>query len=84
MEVATPPVRHTRQEILFSFGIEMFIYARETGYSPDYGLIIGTLVHSACSFDGVARPAIGQSYLRSTTCGSFERIKLAVHTVESG
>jgi hypothetical protein len=64
MEVATSLVRHTRQEILFSFGIEMFIYTRETGYSPNYGLIIGT-------FDGVARPAIGQSYQRSTTCGKF-------------
>ena len=54
----------------FSFGKAMFIYTRETGYSPDYGLIIGTLVHSgsACSFDGVARPAIGQSYQGSTTC----------------
>jgi hypothetical protein len=54
--------------MLFSFGKAMFIYAHETGYSPDYGLIIGTLVHSPCSFDGVARPAIGQSYQRSTTC----------------
>jgi hypothetical protein len=71
-------MRHTRQEILFSFGKAMIIYTRETGYSPDYGLIIGTLVHCPCSFDGVARPAIGQSYQRSTTCELFERITLAV------
>ena len=43
----------------------MFIAAHETGYSPDYSLIIDTLVHSAYSFYGVARLAalvIGQSY----------------------
>ncbi len=39
----------------------MFIYTREMEYAPDYGLIIGTLVHYACSFDGVARLTIGQS-----------------------
>ncbi len=61
MEVATFHARHTRQEILFSFGITMFIYTREMEYAPDYGLIIGTLVHYTCSFDGVARLTIGQS-----------------------
>lgn len=64
--------------------MEMFIREPETGYSPDYGLIIGTLVDYACSFYGVARPSIGQSYRRSTNMSIVERIMLEVHTVERG
>lgn len=51
-----------------SFRIAMFIYTREdgmfSGLWPDYRHF-GSL---KCSFDGVARPSIGQSYQRSTTC----------------
>ena len=63
-------MRHTRQEInIFLLGIEMFVLTLETGiFSGLYGLIIGTFgLLFMFFFDGVARPAIGQSYQRSTT-----------------
>jgi hypothetical protein len=67
-----------RQEALFFWHRNVHLCTRDgtyTDYSPD----ISTLVHSASSIDGVAQPAIGQSYQtkqhtsivkKETNCGT--------------